>query len=294
MKLIKNIILSLRPVQWSKNLIIFAGIFFAGGIYKAETMLKTVYVFIIFCLLSGALYIINDIIDSKRDIHMEAKKKRPIAKGELNSGIALFVSLVLIAISIVWSFTLSQSTFIFVLIFFALHILYDFVLKHVAIVDIFSIALSFLIRLFAGMSILAVNPIMLSSWILLCTIFLSLLLALCKRRSELILLADNSKLHRRSLEGYNEKYLDQLITIMAGASILGYSLYTLSPETVANHGNANMQFTIPFVIFGIFRYLYLVYLKGEGLQPEKLLIKDIPFLLNMILYVACVFFIIYK
>ena len=126
MKLIKNIILSLRPVQWSKNLIIFAGIFFGGGIYNAETMLKTFYVFAIFCILSGALYIINDIIDAKRDIHVEEKKRRPIARGELNSGIGMFVSVALIIISAVMSFMLAHGTFIFVMVFLLVHLLYNF------------------------------------------------------------------------------------------------------------------------------------------------------------------------
>jgi len=293
MKTFRNIILSLRVEQWSKNLIIFAGIFFAGSISQAGTILKTFYVFIIFCFLSGSLYIINDVIDAKVDIHIKEKKKRPVARGELSVPVALIVSFILISLALFWSFSISKSTFAVVVIFVALHLLYDFFLKHVAIVDIFSIASSFLLRLFAGISVLAIAPGTLSSWILLCTVFLSLLLALCKRRSELILLAENSKLHRRSLEGYNEKYLDQLITIMAGASILGYSLYTLSPETIANRGGTNIQLTIPFVIFGIFRYLYLVYLKGKGLQPEKLLIRDTPFLVNILFYIGVSYYILY-
>lgn len=293
MKTAKFIILSLRPEQWSKNFIIFAGILFAGAINNPYIVLKTLYVFIIFCLLSGASYIVNDIIDIKRDQHIEGKRKRPIAKGDLHVKTAIAVSAALFIIGAIWSSTFSAKLFSIVIAFIALHLIYDFFLKHVVILDVFSISLSFLLRLFAGLSVLSLKETEFSSWILLCTIFLSLLLALCKRRSELMLLAENSKFHRKSLEDYGEKYLDQLISIVAGANILSYSLYTLSPDTIERHRTANLTLTIPFVIFGIFRYLYLVYMKEAGLRPEKVLLRDAPFLINLILYTVIVYVIVY-
>lgn len=292
-KKIKYIILSLRPEQWSKNFIIFAGILFAGGLNNPKTLLETVYVFAMFCLLSGASYIINDIVDIKRDRHIEGKRQRPIASGVLGVKEALIVSAALFIMTTAWSALISKELLLIVTAFIGLHLIYSLFLRQVVILDIFSIALSFLLRLFAGLSTLSLKETEFSSWILLCTIFLSLLLALCKRRNELILLREGSKLHRKSLEGYNEKYLSQLISIMAGANILSYSLYTLSPDTIIKHGTTNLKYTIPFVIYGIFRYLYLVYIKEEGLKPEKVFVKDIPFLLNILLYTIAVYFIVY-
>ncbi|MFH1791607.1 MAG: decaprenyl-phosphate phosphoribosyltransferase [Candidatus Omnitrophota bacterium] len=293
MHTIKAIFISMRPEQWSKNLIVFAGVFFGMSILNAGIAAKAVQVFFIFCLLSGAAYIVNDIVDAERDRHIAEKKARPIAAGTLGVIPAMISAAAIFITCLVWSFMISFGVLTIVLAFMVLHFAYDVFLKHMVIIDVFSIAASFLLRLFAGLSIITFTAAGFSSWVLLCTVLLSLFLALCKRRSELLLLMDKSGLHRKSLEGYSEKYIDQLISITASATILSYALYTVSPETLAKHGTTRLTFTIPFVIYGMFRYLYLVYIKGKGLKPERLLIRDIPFLLNMVLYVACVFTILY-
>ncbi|MFH1190119.1 MAG: decaprenyl-phosphate phosphoribosyltransferase [Candidatus Omnitrophota bacterium] len=293
MKTLRNILASMRPEQWTKNLVIFAGLFFAKRMDDPVTVLSLAQIFLIFCLLSSASYIFNDIIDRKEDAHHPDKRRRPIPRGDLRPGIALSASFALACAGVVWAAFLSSGLLAIVIVFLALHIVYDLYLKHISIIDVFAIALAFILRLLAGVSMSGIESLI-SSWILLCTFLLALFLALCKRRSEMALLQDMSKHHRKSLEGYSVEFLDQLITIVAGCSILSYSLYALSAETIAKHGTDKLIFTIPFVAYGIFRYLYLVNLKKGGSNPERILLKDIPFLINIVGYVVAVYLIVYR
>ncbi len=293
MKTLKNILVSMRPEQWTKNLIVFAGLFFAKRMDDPMTVFLLAQIFLIFCLLSSASYIFNDIIDRKEDTHHPDKRRRPIPRGDLRLGIASLASLALACAGIAWAALLSSGLLTIVIAFLALHIIYDLYLKHISIIDVFAIALAFILRLLAGVSMGGIGS-MISSWILLCTFLLALFLALCKRRSERALLQDMSKHHRKSLEGYSVEFLDQLITIVAGCSIISYSLYALSAETIAKHGTDKLKFTIPFVVYGIFRYLYLVNLKKGGSNPERILLKDIPFLINIVGYVVAVYLFVYR
>lgn len=289
---VRNIVVSMRPEQWTKNIIIFAGLFFAKKLNNAAMFCTVFQIFFIFCLISSASYILNDIIDRKEDAYHPDKSKRPIARGDLSIVSAALSSFILAAIGLVWAAKISYNLLSVVLVFLILHIAYDIFLKHISIIDVFVIAISFVIRLIAGVSESGITPLI-SSWILLCTFLLALFLAFCKRRAEMVLLLDNSHRHRKSLGDYSVDFLDQLITIVAACSIISYSLYALSSETVAKHGTDKLIYTIPFVAYGIFRYLNLVHLKRGGSNPEKILLKDIPFLVTIILYCLSVYFLIY-
>lgn len=293
MKTLRNIAVSMRPEQWTKNIIVFAGPFFAKKLGNPAILLSTCEIFCIFCIVSSASYILNDLIDRKEDAHHPDKCKRPIARGDLSMAAAICSSLILGGAGLLWAWALSYKLFAMVLTFLALHIAYDIVLKHISIVDVFAIALAFILRLLAGVSLSDItSPI--SSWILLCTFLLALFLALCKRRAEMALLMDRSKQHRKSLEGYSIEFLDQLITIVAGCSVLSYALYALSAETIAKHGTDKLIYTIPFVVYGMFRYLYLVHMKRGGSNPEKILLTDVPFLVNILSYCAVVYLLVYR
>ena len=289
---IRNSVRSMRPEQWTKNLIVFAGLFFARKLSDPATILSSVEIFIIFCMLSSASYIFNDIIDRREDILHPDKCRRPIARGSLSIKIASAVSLMMVLVGLVWAAALSYKLLLISIGFLLLHVFYDLYLKHISIIDVFAIALAFILRLLAGVSISGVE-FLISSWILLCTFLLALFLALCKRRAEMALLLEKSKHHRKSLEDYSLEFLDQLITIVAGCSILSYALYALSVETIAKHGTDKLLYTIPFVVYGIFRYLYLVNMKMGGANPEKLLLKDLPLLADILLYCVAVYAVVY-
>ncbi|MDP3788884.1 MAG: UbiA family prenyltransferase, partial [Candidatus Omnitrophota bacterium] len=220
------------------------------------------------------------------------KSRRPIAAGRLKSRPAIIASalLMLAGLSMAWS--IYFKLFLLVAGFILLHILYDVSLKHIVVVDVFVIAFSFIIRLFSGV---VMSPIenKLSSWILFCTFLLALFLALCKRRAEMAMLQDVSKHHRRSLADYSVQFLDQMIAIIGGCAILSYSIYALSADTIAKRGTDKLVYTIPFVVYGIFRYLYLVNIRRGGTNPEKLLLRDIPLLTDIILYCIIVYLVLY-
>ena len=291
MRLLKNVIISMRPEQWTKNLIVFAALFFGRSLTSIDVIAQTTCIFIIFCAVSSGSYMINDVVDRNEDRHHPEKSKRPIPAGKISIPFAILVSLILIFGGLYASWVISIRLFAVTFIFITLHIAYDFFLKHISILDVFSIAFAFIIRLFAGVTLCSI-PV--SSWILLCTFLLALFLALCKRRAEMAMLMDGSKRHRKSLEGYSVQFLDQLISIVGGCTIISYSLYSLSPETVANHGTDKLIYTIPFVVYGLFRYLYLVQMKQGGTNPEKLLLRDVPLLVSIILYLLVMYAVVYK
>jgi len=292
MKKLNSIIRSMRPEQWTKNLIVFAGLFFGKSITSFNTFLELSQIFAIFCVVSSGSYIINDITDRKEDRHHPDKSKRPIAGGGLDIATASAVALGLILAGMIWAYCISISLFALIAVFLILHLLYDFFLKHISLIDVFVISSAFILRLLGGVitSNIGCN---ISGWILLCTFLLSIFLALCKRRAEIVILSEASIRHRKSLEGYSVPFLDQLITVAAACTILSYSLYVLSAETIAKHRTTKLIFTIPFVIYGVFRYLYLVHMKEGGSNPERLLLKDAPLFIDIILYGMMVYAIIY-
>lgn len=289
--MIKDIFISLRPRQWVKNIVLFAGLIFSQNVFNPAGISIVFAAVLIFCLASSGIYLINDIFDASHDQKHPQKKHRPIASGRLDKGLALALALMLLFWALLAGLILNRNFFLVLGVYVAVEILYSVLFKNIVILDVFCIASGFLLRVISGAVVIDV-PI--SNWLLICTIFLSLFLALAKRRSELVLLEDDAREHRRVLREYSLSFLDQMITIVTASTVLSYVLYALSPETVSKFHTRNLEYSIVFVVYGIFRYLYLVYQKKEGGSPERLLFTDKPLLINLILYAFAVVIIIYR
>jgi len=287
---IQAVVKSMRPTQWMKNLFIFAAIIFAQRFFDIPLLLKTSGAFIVFCILSGALYILNDLNDIEEDKLHPKKSARPIASGEIGKSQALFLFCILSLISLFMALWLNKYFFIAAFIYFILQLGYSLRLKHMVILDVFIVAAGFVIRVIAGGLVIEIP---LSSWLLVCTMMLALFLAMSKRRHELLLLEENAAEHRRILMEYSPYLLDQMIAVVTASTLIAYCLYTISEETVAKFGTANLLLTSPFVLYGIFRYLYLIHQKGKGGSPEELIIKDKPLLVDIVLWIGSVVLILY-
>ncbi len=274
---ITDLILLLRPKQWTKNLLLFAGLIFSYNILQAQLVFYTVIAFIAFCLLSGCMYIINDLVDLEDDRRHPYKKYRPLAAGRVEIRAAMVSLIILLVITFTLAWLVNLNFFIISMVFFALLLSYSLWFKHVVILDVLVIAFGFLLRALAGAIAIRVD---ISAWFLLCTLLLALFLALIKRRQESVNSADDGAEQRKVLEHYPVQYLDQLISIVTAAAILGYSLYTFTASQTDY-----FMLTIPFVIYGIFRYLYLLHHKNMGENPEDVLLKDKPTLVNIIAWV---------
>lgn len=282
---------ALRPAQWMKNVVVLAALFFAWCDPSQKPLLhgwlsigSEFLAAFCFCMVSSAVYLVNDIRDVEADRLHPVKRFRPIAAGELSVRQAWWMALGVLAVGgLVPAALLLPRAFGAVLVgYLAMQAGYTFFFKRVAYLDVFVIAAGFVLRAIAGAMALGVR---ISPWLLLCTFLLALFLALCKRRHEKVLLG-NRTLHRTALKGYNRMMLDIQIGIIAGATIVCYAIYTLSPDTVARFKTERLGYTIPFVIFGIFRYLELVYTRDEGGRPEKVLLTDRTMIVTVLLYVA--------
>jgi len=275
----------MRPQQWLKNLFIYAPIFFSQNIFEVPLLIKATVAFITFCILSGALYTFNDLKDIEEDKQHPQKSKRPLALGKLKKSTAVISIIILTALAFVSAGIINKEFLAICLIYCGLQIAYSIWLKHVIILDVFVVAAGFLIRVVAGGLAIDVS---LSSWLLICTTLLALFLAMSKRRHELVLLEDNAHNHRSILREYSPYLLDQMIAVVTASTLIAYSLYTISTETITKFGTRKLIYTIPFVLYGIFRYLYLVHQKSEGGSPEALIIKDKPLLIDIFLWVMTV------
>jgi len=281
---------SFRPAQWMKNLFIFAPLIFAQKLLDPLLFFKTLESFLVFCLLSSSLYIFNDLMDIEEDRLHPRKLKRPIASGEISKIQAFFIFFILCLSSLFFAFYLNRYFFIAALIYFLLQLAYSIKLKHVIILDILIVSFGFVIRVVAGGLVIDV-PI--SSWLLICSLLLALFLSLGKRRHELLLLENRALNHRPILRDYSPYLLDQMIVVAAASALIGYCLYAISEETIEKFGSSYLILTTPFVFYGIFRYLFLVHQKRKGGSPEEILIKDIPLLTNILLWIGAVFIILY-
>jgi 4-hydroxybenzoate polyprenyltransferase len=283
----RSLLRMLRPNQWSKNVVVGAAFFFAlwdRSRPEPLTLADGIVVLpaiLIFCLVSSGIYIVNDIRDRESDRLHPLKKLRPIAAGLVSLPVARSCAVLLLVVGGAAACALSANYARVIGMYVAIQLAYSFWLKRVALVDIFVIAVGFVLRAIAGA--VAFDNVTISAWLLLCTFLLALFLGLCKRRHEKLLVEDAEN-HRPSLENYNRLLLDQLIAISSAATIVVYSIYTLWPETVAKFGTKALGFTIPFVAFGVFRYLDLVYRKQQGGRPEQILLSDIPLLATLALY----------
>lgn len=286
---------SLRPRQWTKNLLVFAGYLFTiEQAHPPGTLISVLAAFGLFCAVSGAGYILNDALDAERDRKHPTKCKRPIASGAVPAGTAVAFGVVLLAGALLGSFLLDFYFGLLAAAYLLLTAAYSIGLKHVVIVDLLTIAAGFVVRAVAGAVVVeAINPVTglayrveISPWLLVCTTLLALFLGLAKRRSELMTLENGGASHRRTLDDYTAPMLDQMLTIAASASLMAYFLYTFTPSSKTGVTHPYMMATVPFVVYGLFRYLYLVHSRNAGGSPEQLLLEDTPLLVNVALYVV--------
>jgi 4-hydroxybenzoate polyprenyltransferase len=292
-----SLLASLRPEQWTKNVVVFAGLLFGMGdrtlqvpLAEPRALARTVLAFIVFCGLSGIVYLINDVADREADRRHPLKARRPIACGDLSPGVALASAAILATGVLGVAFWLGVPFGIVSVAYVALLAAYSKQLKHVVILDVMTLAIGFVLRAVAGAVVIGV-PI--SHWLLVCTILLALFLALSKRRHELVLLADAAVEHRRILGEYSPYLLDQMIGVVTASTLIAYIFYTISPETQQKFGTQWLGLTIPFPLYGIFRYLYLVHRKEGGGSPTAMLMNDRPLLACVALWAIAVVVIIY-
>jgi len=288
--LLHSLVISLRPYQWIKNLLVFSGLIFSRSLFDREAIELSFTAFVLFCMASSSIYLLNDLKDLEQDrIHPE-KRLRPLAAGKIRPGIAILMMIILLSCSEILAWSL-QPKFAFVMnIYLFMNFAYSFGLKKIVIVDVIIVAMGFLLRAIAGAVVIGVQP---SHWLILCTLMLALLLSLGKRRSELTLLNDSAHNHRQSLGKYSIQYLDMIMSLAGSASIITYALYTMSEETIHRVGSSILIYTTPLVIYGVFRYFYLVYNGNKSADPTRLLITDIPLILSIILWIVLVCIFIY-
>ncbi|MGO4731997.1 decaprenyl-phosphate phosphoribosyltransferase [Paenibacillus sp. 2KB_22] len=270
----------LRPKQWTKNLLLFAALLFSFEEIRTETILATLLGFILFSLVAGCVYILNDFVDRDRDRQHPVKKYRPMASGQVNPSHALLFGIILLILSVGTAFIMNPLFGVLCIVYFLLNVSYSFVLKHLVILDMMTIAAGFVLRAIAG-GVLIHVPF--TPWFLICTMLLSLFLAIGKRRNELTLLEGNTGSHRKVLDNYSITLLDQFNTIVTTATIISYSLFTFTSDRTIH-----LMWTIPLVIYGMFRYLYLIHMKNQGGSPDRVLFEDKPILITVILYVISV------
>jgi 4-hydroxybenzoate polyprenyltransferase len=287
---LKQLLISLRPHQWTKNSVVLAPLIFAQRLYDAEAVWEASSAFVVFCLLSGAVYLINDLLDIEGDRKHPVKSRRPLASGSLTPRFAIGAAIVSLLLAMGWAFVLSRSLALVAGVYFLTMAWYSVVLKNVVILDVLIVAFGFVLRAIAG-AVVIEEPF--SSWLLICTLLLALFLALAKRRQELTLLAGQATEHRRILGEYSPYLLDQMIAVVTASTLVSYALYTLAPETVERFGTDRLVWTVPFVLYGIFRYLYLVHQKEAGGNPTRVLLNDRPILATVALWAATVVALIY-
>jgi 4-hydroxybenzoate polyprenyltransferase len=283
------VLVSLRPRQWVKNLFVFAGLIFSQSLLT-PLFWPALAAFAIFCALSGAIYVFNDVADAEKDRLHPSKRNRPIARGALPIPGAVALGLVLLAGSLVAAFWLSVGFGVVAAAYAALLTAYSVWLKHVVILDVLTVAAGFVLRAVAGAAAIGVE---ISGWLVICTILIALFLALGKRRHEYRTLRGDAAAHRPILAEYSEGFLDQMVAVVTASTVTAYALYTMSPETVAKFHTRLLPVTLPFVLYGIFRYLYLLYRREQGGNPSDLLLSDRALLINTVLWMLAVLVIVY-
>jgi len=297
MKTLKLIFISARPQQWLKNALVFAAVIFSGRFLNPEALLASAITFVAFCFLASAIYLLNDIVDREGDRLHPSKRTRPIASGALPVGIAVIASVIFAAIGLslglfVESSFESASVWVFCIlaIYAAMQIVYTFWFKHVVIIDVMFLSAGFVLRvLIGGVAIGAA----LSPWAIICTILLALFLGFGKRRHEILLLEDGAASHRRSLREYSPYFLDQMIGVTTASTVVAYALYTMDERVITKLGTDKLFITLPFVIYGIFRYLYLVHQKEKGGDPAKVLFGDMPIVIDGALWFITILILLY-
>ena len=279
-----------RPGHWIKNSVVLAALFFAGVANELNSVMLALAAAGVFCLLSSGIYTLNDIVDREQDKKHPLKKSRPLASGGISLATAAIFFVVLTALGFIGAWLIGHDLVVVSGLFFILNLLYSFWLKHIVILDVMAIALGFVLRAYAGAAAIDVPA---SKWMLINTLFLALFLGFGKRRHELVLLEENAGAHRKILDKYSPYLLDQLIGVVTATVVVAYMLYTFSTEVSEKLGTEYLYFTVPFVVYGIFRYLYLIHKEDEGGSPTQVLISDKPLLINIILWLVTVVAILY-
>lgn len=291
--MLKELLKLIRPNQWIKNTIIFAAVIFSKNFFNLQYIERALIGFGIFCIASGSVYILNDITDVEQDKKHPEKSKRPIAAGKVSIPVAYVYFFIMAVGALVLSYLFVNNHFGNVVsLYLVMNILYSLIFKKIAILDVVVLSMNFVLRAVAG--VYAIAPTLeFSTWLVICTFFLSLFIALSKRRAEIVLLEEKAEGHRRSLRDYSPKLLDEMIAVVTASTVMSYTLYTISSSTVQKFGTVNLVYTIPFVVFGIFRYLYLIHMKKAGGSPTRLVYKDKPLMINIILWVIIAMLILY-
>jgi len=279
------ILKSMRPRQWVKNTLVFAPLIFAMRVSDPEAVVRVVFTFALFCLLAGGVYLINDVLDRHRDREHPLKKERPVASGALPARTAATAGATAVFLAVAASLALGTGPALTMAGYLVLNFAYSRYLKNLVIIDVMAIAAGFLLRVVAGAQAI---PVAVSFWLLLCTGLLALFLAFGKRRHELLLLEDNASSHRPILDEYSPYFLDQMIGVASTSTVIAYVLYTISPDVQEKLGTSWLSLTIPFVLYGIFRYLYLIHQKDLGGDPTETVMTDPPLLVNILLWVGAV------
>ncbi len=290
MTLPRALLVSLRPHQWTKNLVVLAALAFSKHLFEVDAVLRAGLAFVVFCALSGAVYLVNDLSDLERDRLHPRKRLRPLASGELSIPAARLAATLLLLAGLGASLALGPAFAAVSLTYVVLNLAYSFGLKNVVILDVLSISLGFVLRAVAGA--LAID-VRFSSWLLVCTILLALFLSLAKRRHELVRLDAAASEHRQILTEYTPYLLDQMISVVTASCLTAYAFYTMAPETVAKYQTESLALTIPFVLYGILRYLYLVHRRERGGSPTDVLLTDRPLLVAVALWAVAVVVIVY-
>jgi 4-hydroxybenzoate polyprenyltransferase len=280
----------LRPTQWPKNVFVLAPLVFGGLLLNAQVATRAVLALVAFCCASSAIYLINDIRDREEDRRHPLKRLRPIAAGTLGVPAAIVAALVLAGAATGIAVVLGRPFGMILAAYLILNLLYTFWFKHMVILDVMWIAISFVLRVEAGSKATGIGV---SSWLFLCTTFLALFLAFSKRRHEITLLADRAAGQRPVLDHYSPAFLDQMINVVTASAVVSYALYAVAPETVQKYHTQDLVYTIPLVLYGIFRYLYLMYQRPGERNPTEAILRDAPFLINILLWGLAVVWIVY-
>jgi len=284
-----NLLKTMRPKQWPKNVFIFTALVFDEKLFTPAPLLKTIAAFVLFCLTSSAVYLINDVADIEKDRQHPTKRLRPLPSGQLKPSVAIAAGVLIPLVTLPLSFLLDLYFGFVVLVYLVTMIVYSFVLKNMIILDVLTVAAGFVLRVAAGAIVVDVERF--SPWLYICATLVALFIGISRRRHELILLAENANEHRASLNEYSLPLLDEMISVVASATVIAYSLYTFSaPNLPPNHA---MMLTIPFVLYGIFRYLYLIHVKSKGGTPEEIFLSDLPIIIALGLWALAVIAILY-
>lgn len=279
----------MRPKQWTKNVFVFAALVFDRQLIARDSLLVTLLAFLLFCLASSLVYIINDLADIESDRQHPEKRRRPLASGALSKNLAVITAVLLGLVTFTSAFLLNLNLGLIISFYFLLMLAYSLWLKHMPLIDVMIIAAGFVLRVAAGVAIIETERF--SPWLFVATTFLALFIGLGKRRAEIELLESDAGNHRRVLDGYSIDLLDQMLTIVLSTTLMTYCLYTFSAAVTP--GNHSMMLTIPFVIYGLFRYLYLIRIKHIGGAPEEIVLSDRPMQAAVFLWGATVLFILY-